>query len=87
VLDRAGRRISLDPARNDVRVEWLALEELAVEVDRIGIQPDPEDSPAAYLTLLPLFGIGLVTVLAMPAVLRRRRTQHTAAERPPLTRR
>jgi hypothetical protein len=38
--------ISLDPARNAVRVEWLTLEELAVEVDRIGIQPDPEDSLA-----------------------------------------
>src|SRR5262249_15530355 len=40
--------IGLDSARDDVRVEWLALEELAVEVDRIGIQPDSEDSPAPH---------------------------------------
>src|SRR5262249_54571721 len=50
--------ISLDPARNDVRVEWLAAKELAVEVDRIGIQPDPEDSLAPHLPLLLRFGIG-----------------------------
>jgi hypothetical protein len=40
--------ISLDPARNDIRVEWLALEELAVEVDRIGIQPDRQHSLAHH---------------------------------------
>src|SRR4029077_4909911 len=46
------RLLGLDPTRDHICVEWLAPEEVAIEVDCMGIQPDPEHSPARHVRSL-----------------------------------
>jgi hypothetical protein len=45
------RLVSLDPCCNHVGVKWLAPVEVAVEVDRIGVQPIPSTRLRVILRL------------------------------------